>query len=286
MVGVPRLVRIASPGEIPVGRGKTVEIDGLAIAVFNAGGGRYHAMDGSCPHEGGPLADGALLGDSAVCPWHGFDFDVRTGVCGVAPDLSVTSIPSASRVPTSSSSSPDPAVRRRFLPIAITLTVLAGAAYGTWAWLAARHRVTTDDAYVEGPVVVISARVPGPVAKVHVRDNEDVRAGQLLVEIDPRDAQISVDQARAAVAMAAADARGARSEVPLARESTESRLQQARATLAAARVAVDVSRAETVEAQARVESRGPPPRPLGPRSPSPSPPPTGPGSIWTAQAGW
>ena len=146
-------------------------------------------------------------------------------------------------------------MRRRFLPIAITLAVLAGAAYGTWAWLAARHRVTTDDAYVEGPVVVISARVPGQVAKVHVRDNEDVRAGQLLVEIDPRDAQISVDQARAAVAMAAADARGARSEVPLARESTESRLLQARATLAAARVAVDVSRAETVEAQARVESR-------------------------------
>ena len=93
MVDVPRLVRIASPGEIPVGRGKTVEIDGLAIAVFNAGGGRYHAMDGSCPHEGGPLADGALLGDSAVCPWHGFDFDVNTGVCGVAPDLSVTVYP-------------------------------------------------------------------------------------------------------------------------------------------------------------------------------------------------
>ncbi|HEX2481109.1 MAG TPA: Rieske 2Fe-2S domain-containing protein, partial [Methylomirabilota bacterium] len=64
-----RLVRIASPGEIPVGQGKTVEIDGLLLAVFNAGSGLYHAIDGSCPHEGGPLADGALLGDSVVCPW-------------------------------------------------------------------------------------------------------------------------------------------------------------------------------------------------------------------------
>jgi membrane fusion protein (multidrug efflux system) len=56
--------------------------------------------------------------------------------------------------------------------------------------------------------------------------------------------------------MAAAEARGARSEVPLARESTDSRVLQARATVAAARAAVDVSRAEAEEARARAESRG------------------------------
>jgi membrane fusion protein (multidrug efflux system) len=145
--------------------------------------------------------------------------------------------------------------RRRLLPIAITLAVAAAAAYGTWAWLAARHQVSTEDAYVEGAVVTVSARVPGPVARVLVRDNEDVRAGEFLVEIDPRDSEIRVEQARAAVAMAAAEARGARSEVPLARESTESRLQQARATLAAARVAVEVGRAEADEARARAQSR-------------------------------
>jgi membrane fusion protein (multidrug efflux system) len=137
----------------------------------------------------------------------------------------------------------------------MTLAILAAAVYGTWVWLAGRHQVSTEDAYVEGAVVVISARVPGPVGRVHVRDNENVQAGQLLVEIDPRDSQIRVEQARAAVAMATAEARGARSEVPLARESTESRLQQARATLAAARVAVDVGRAEEEEARARVHSR-------------------------------
>jgi membrane fusion protein (multidrug efflux system) len=135
------------------------------------------------------------------------------------------------------------------------LAVLAAAAYGVWWWLDSRHRVSTEDAHVEGAIVAISARVPGQVARVHVRDNEDVRAGQLLVEIDPRDHQIRVDQARAALAMATAEARGARSEVPLARESTESRLQQARAAVAAARVAVDMSRAEADEALARAESR-------------------------------
>jgi nitrite reductase (NADH) small subunit len=94
MGSVSRLVRVASVGEIPVGRGKTVEVDGFPVAVFNAGGGRYHALSGACPHEGGPLGDGAFLGgDTAVCPWHGFDFDVQTGTCGVAPDLSVSVYP-------------------------------------------------------------------------------------------------------------------------------------------------------------------------------------------------
>jgi len=122
-------------------------------------------------------------------------------------------------------------VRRRLLPAGIALAVIAALAYGTWVWLASRHKVSTEDAYVEGAVVVISARVAGPVAKVLVRDNETVRESQLLVEIDPRDYQVRVAQARAAVAMAMAGARGAHSEIPLARESTESRVQQARATL-------------------------------------------------------
>jgi membrane fusion protein (multidrug efflux system) len=146
-------------------------------------------------------------------------------------------------------------VARRLLPLFIALAVLAAAVYGGLVWIESRHRVSTEDAYVEGAIVIISARVPGPVARVHVRDNEEVRPGQLLVEIDPRDHQIRVEQARAAVAMAVAEARGARSEVPLARESTESRLQQARAAVAAARSAVDVSRAEADEARARAESR-------------------------------
>jgi len=93
MGGVSRVVRVASVDEIPVGRGKTVEVGGLVLAVFNAGAGRYHALSGACAHEDGPLGEGVLLGDSVVCPWHGFDFDVRTGVCGVAPDLSVSVYP-------------------------------------------------------------------------------------------------------------------------------------------------------------------------------------------------
>jgi nitrite reductase/ring-hydroxylating ferredoxin subunit len=93
MEGVSRLVRVAAVSDIRVGRGRTVEVDGLFLAIFNAGEGRYHALSGACPHEDGPLGQGALLGARVVCPWHGFDFDVRTGVCGVAPDLAVSVYP-------------------------------------------------------------------------------------------------------------------------------------------------------------------------------------------------
>lgn len=90
---VPRLVRIAGVGDIPVGRGKTVEVDSLILAVFNAGSGRYHAVSGSCPHEGGPLGDGLLRDDRVMCPWHGFGFDVATGGCAASPDLLVDVYP-------------------------------------------------------------------------------------------------------------------------------------------------------------------------------------------------
>jgi nitrite reductase (NADH) small subunit len=88
MTPVARLVRVATVGEIPVGRGKSIEVDGVPLAIYNVAG-EYRVLSGSCPHEGGPLGHGALIRGRVVCPWHGFDFDVHTGACDVAPDLSV-----------------------------------------------------------------------------------------------------------------------------------------------------------------------------------------------------
>lgn len=90
---MPRLVRIASINEIPVRRGKTIEVDGIELALFNAGEGRYYASSPLCPHEDGPLGEGALEGDVVICPWHGFDFDLRTGRCLVDPELHVPVYP-------------------------------------------------------------------------------------------------------------------------------------------------------------------------------------------------
>jgi nitrite reductase (NADH) small subunit len=82
-------VPVAQVSEIPVGKAQFVDHGTIAVAVFNTGHGRFCAVSALCPHEDGPLAEGWLEGDTVVCPWHGFDFDVATGACRVADDLSI-----------------------------------------------------------------------------------------------------------------------------------------------------------------------------------------------------
>lgn len=79
--------------DVAVGRATFVEARGLALAVFNAGGGRFHACGAVCPHEDGPLSEGWIEAGAVVCPWHGFDFDLLTGVCRVDTDLAVAVYP-------------------------------------------------------------------------------------------------------------------------------------------------------------------------------------------------
>ena len=71
-------IRVASTAEIPAGSGRLVEAKGRRIAVFNVAG-RYHAIDDTCSHQGGPLSEGTLDGRAVTCPWHGARFDVTTG---------------------------------------------------------------------------------------------------------------------------------------------------------------------------------------------------------------
>jgi nitrite reductase/ring-hydroxylating ferredoxin subunit len=87
------LVALANASDIPAGRGMLVEREGRAIAVFNAGGGRFYACGALCPHEDGPIAEGWLEGQTVICPWHGFDFDLETGRCRAAPELAVPVYP-------------------------------------------------------------------------------------------------------------------------------------------------------------------------------------------------
>lgn len=86
-------VRVASVGDIPVGHGALLDVEGVTLALFNAGAGRFHAISALCPHEDGPLEEGWLEGDAVVCPWHGFDFDLKSGRCRVDEDLSICVYP-------------------------------------------------------------------------------------------------------------------------------------------------------------------------------------------------
>ena len=68
------------------------ELDGNTYAVCNADG-ELHALDGVCPHAGGPLGQGALHGSTLVCPWHAWEYDCRTGLSDLDPDLKVARFP-------------------------------------------------------------------------------------------------------------------------------------------------------------------------------------------------
>jgi nitrite reductase/ring-hydroxylating ferredoxin subunit len=69
---------MATLDELPPGAAKEVEHEGRIYALFNIDG-EIAAIDGICPHQGGPLAEGELAGTVVTCPWHGWQFDVRTG---------------------------------------------------------------------------------------------------------------------------------------------------------------------------------------------------------------
>ena len=71
-------VTVARVGDVPVGQGRQVTVEGRWVALFNVGGA-YHALDNLCLHRGGPLAEGAIGNGTVTCPWHGWQYDIATG---------------------------------------------------------------------------------------------------------------------------------------------------------------------------------------------------------------
>jgi nitrite reductase/ring-hydroxylating ferredoxin subunit len=82
-------VRIASAAECPLGTSIERVVAGRVVALANVAG-NWHAIDGLCPHQGGPLGTGMLCGAVLTCPWHGWQFDVTTGAHGISPTVRQT----------------------------------------------------------------------------------------------------------------------------------------------------------------------------------------------------
>ena len=78
MNSLPLYVTVAQVDQIPPGTCRTVEVEGIYLALCNVNG-IFLAVDNTCPHAGGPLGEGSLDGDVLECPWHGWRFNVRTG---------------------------------------------------------------------------------------------------------------------------------------------------------------------------------------------------------------
>ena len=88
-----RFVRVARVSDVPNGSGKHVEVGDHVLAVFQHQG-RIFVVDGTCPHQGGPLAEGYLDAEGVVtCPWHAWQFNVATGKSPDSPALRVACYP-------------------------------------------------------------------------------------------------------------------------------------------------------------------------------------------------
>ena len=70
--------KVAQQSEVSPGTGKVIDAGGKKIALFNVDG-TFYAVDNTCKHRGGPIGEGDLSGSIVTCPWHGWEYDVRTG---------------------------------------------------------------------------------------------------------------------------------------------------------------------------------------------------------------
>jgi membrane fusion protein (multidrug efflux system) len=148
----------------------------------------------------------------------------------------------------------DTLTSRRSRAIGLTALLLVVLAATGW-WLRSRHFEATDDAQIDGHFHAISARTSGTVVRIgaDVQNNHFVRAGTLLLELDPADVEVELDQARARMATKEAAARAAALSVPIVQASAFSRLTVAREGQDEAAANVAVEEANLVAAQHRVE---------------------------------
>lgn len=141
-----------------------------------------------------------------------------------------------------------PSRRRGILIVAVVVVVLI--ALGVW-WHST-YSEDTDDAQVNGHLIQVSARISGQVLKVDVAENQFVHAGSPVAELDPRDYEVAVENAEAALASAMANADAANVNVPIVTINTGSNLSSANADVSGTHAGVEQAEKQFEAAQARV----------------------------------
>ena len=141
---------------------------------------------------------------------------------------------------------------------ALVAVALLLSVAGVYAYRAG-GRESTDDAQVEGHITPIGTRIGGAVLEVLVKENQEVKAGDVLVKIDPRDYEVALSQARAELADADAALAAAQSGVPIVEVTSSSDVQRAAGSTEAAAAAanaaardIDAARARQHVAEARI----------------------------------
>ena len=144
-----------------------------------------------------------------------------------------------------------PSRRRARIFILIALVILlAVGGYLLWQYLSSYE--STDDAQIDGHINAVSARIAGHLSEVPVEDSQLVKAGDVLVKIDPRDFEVAVSQAQANLADAEASLENARTDLPIISTNTASQLQTARSSRADANAGLLSAERQFEAAQARL----------------------------------
>lgn len=144
-------------------------------------------------------------------------------------------------------------------PIALILAglgvgALAAGGFGYRWWQYASTHQDTDNAQVAGHLHQVSTRIPGTVSEVLVNDNQPVQQGQFLMKIDPRDYQIKVQQAEAALQNARRQAQAAQANIALASQTTSGKTAQAEGDISNALAAIATAQATVKESQAGISA--------------------------------
>jgi membrane fusion protein, multidrug efflux system len=146
----------------------------------------------------------------------------------------------------------NPQGRRRSLLFALVVgVVIVIAAIGFWLY--SNTYESTDDAQVDGHLNGITARIDGEVIAVHAEENQSVKAGDLLVELDPRDYQVALEQAQAQLLKAQAEVRAAGSSLPIAQSTSQTSLSTSRSEISDTEAGVAAAEREQAAATSRLQ---------------------------------
>src|ERR1700722_9181932 len=140
--------------------------------------------------------------------------------------------------------------RKTLLFAAIIGAVILAGAVGFWLY--SRTYETTDDAQVDGHLNGVTARIDGVVKAVYVEENQSVKAGDVLVELDPRDYEVAVEQAQAQLMKAQADERAENPNLPITQNTSQTSVSTSKSEVANAEAAVAAAERDELAAKSRV----------------------------------
>jgi membrane fusion protein, multidrug efflux system len=173
-------------------------------------------------------------------------------------NATVSSVPLQAADPALAKPTAAPPAKRSRAKVLLPVLVGVAALVGGGLYLHGRGKETTDDAFVESHVANVAPRVPGQVLHVLVRDNQAVEAGEVMVELDDRDATARAHAAKADLESAQATLTASNAQLSLAEHSVDAGLRQAKggvtqafAMSGSSKAQIDQARADLVAAESR-----------------------------------